>query len=134
MVKKTIFANFILLMLLVIILAGCSSDENPSAETQPHPSLANPASVYCEGLGFQEETRQNEIGSYGVCIFPDGTECDSWDFLAGRCGQEYSYCVQQGFALEATDANIGTCIFADGSTCAEYLYFQGECKPGDNKP
>ena len=94
---------------------------------------ANPASVYCQGLGFEEDTRQNELGQYGVCSFPDGSECDSWDFLAGRCGQEYSYCVDQGYELQVIeDSNIANCIFDDGTTCSEYLYFQGECKPGEN--
>jgi putative hemolysin len=97
--------------------------------------LANPASVYCQGLGFTEETAENELGQYGQCIFPDGEVCDTWDFLAGRCGQEHSYCVQQGFELAATeDSNIGTCVFDDGSTCSELLYFQGDCKPGENIP
>jgi putative hemolysin len=97
--------------------------------------MANPASVYCQGLGFKEETRQNELGQYGVCVFLDGSECDSWDFLAGRCGQEHSYCVDQGYEFQViVDSNIANCIFDDGSTCSEYLYFQGECKPGDNFP
>ena len=98
----------------------------------PAAALANPASVYCEGLGYTEETRTKDAGQYGVCIFGDGSECDSWAFLAGRCGQEHSYCAQQGYRLEANaDSNIGTCVFDDGSSCDEYAYFQGECEPGE---
>ena len=120
------------IVLLAVWLAGCVPEvqsENPPA------NMANPASVYCQGLGFKEETHQNELGQYGVCVFPDGSECDSWDFLEGRCGQEYSYCVDQGYELQVIeDSNIANCIFDDGSTCSEYLYFQGECKPGENLP
>ena len=120
----------VFIALLGVWLAGGVPDiqsENPPAE------MANPASVYCQGLGFEEETRQNVLGQYGVCIFPDGSECDSWDFLAGRCGQENSYCVDQGYELQVIeDSNIANCIFDDGTTCSEYLYFQGECKPGGN--
>ena len=124
---------WIAIFLLVATLAGCATKdgrpENPAA------GLANPASVYCQGLGFEEQTRENDHGQYGVCIFPDGSECDTWDFLAGRCGQEHSYCVEQGYDLQAKeDSSIASCIFDDGSTCSEFLFFEDECKPGDNLP
>jgi len=71
----------------------------------------------------------------GISWQADGTECDTWDFLAGRCGQEHSYCVVQGYELQAKEASsIATCIFDDESTCSELLYFEGECKPGENLP
>jgi len=88
--------------------------------------LANPASVYCQGLGYQEEIRGDEDGQYGICLFPDGSECDTWDFLSGRCGQEHSYCVQQGYILQQ-DANAAVCTFPDGSTCSEIDFFEGRC-------
>jgi putative hemolysin len=92
--------------------------------------LANPASVYCQGLGYTEETRENADGQYGVCILPGGLECNSWDFLAGRCGPEYSYCATQGHTLEETpDANVGTCVFDNGTSCLEIDYFEGRCGP-----
>jgi len=91
--------------------------------------LANPSSVYCSGLGYKEETRETDAGQYGVCIFPDGSECGSWDFLAGRCGVVHSYCVQQGYKLRPGE-NVGTCFFGDGTSCDEYEYFQGKCGPG----
>lgn len=91
--------------------------------------LANPAAVYCEGLGYDTEARETEAGSDAVCIFPDGSECGQWDFLAGRCGQEHSYCQQQGGVLEAGEGNIGTCVFADESSCLESEFFEGTCGP-----
>jgi putative hemolysin/Tol biopolymer transport system component len=63
-----------------------------------------------------------------VCVFPDGNECEEWDFLSGRCGQEYSYCAQQGYVLEPGD-NMATCLFPDGSSCLEFEYFNDECRP-----
>jgi len=118
------------LLLLAAAMAGCA----PQGD-EPLNEMANPASVYCQGLGYEEETRENEAGQYGICIFPDDTECDTWDFLAGRCGQEHSYCAQQGFELIAIEnSNIGTCVFEDGSTCVEFSYFQGDCQPGENMP
>ncbi len=59
-------------------LGGCKSEPTPGAtKTGDTPMLANPASVYCQGLGYREERRVNEAGEYSACIFPDGTECDS---------------------------------------------------------
>lgn len=63
-----------------------------------------------------------------VCVFPDATECEEWEFMTSRCGQEYSYCVQQGYTLEL-DVSGATCIFPDGSSCLEYDYFNGDCGP-----
>lgn len=125
----------ILLLLAAIWLAACASGQGKQEDVKPGVGLANPASVYCQELGFKEETRENELGQHGVCIFPDGSECDSWDFLAGRCGQENSYCVQEGFELKALEeSNIATCLYPDGSTCDEFSYFQGDCKPGEQMP
>ena len=127
--SKKIFA-IVFLTLFALILIGCKKEEETA-----QPELANPASVYCQGLGYTEETRESEVGQYGVCIFPDGAECDSWAFLGGSCGQEYSYCLQQGYTLHSSSgSSIATCVFDDSSTCNEYEYQQGQCKPGDNMP
>jgi putative hemolysin len=135
MLPKRINFTLALIILLAFSLAACAKGTEQPAKEEPSTGMANPASVYCQGLGFKEETRENDLGQYGVCLFPDGTECDTWDFLAGRCGQEHSYCVKEGNELKAIeDSNIADCTFKDGSTCSEFLYFQGDCKPGDNLP
>jgi putative hemolysin len=116
---------------LIGVLLGAIGCQAEATDTPAGPpGLANPASVYCTGLGYREETRTNDAGEYGVCIFPDGSECDSWDFLAGRCGQGQSYCAQQGGTLEEGAGNIGVCRFDDGSSCDEYELFSGDCEPG----
>jgi len=66
-----------------------------------------------------------------VCIFPDGNECKEEEFWSGLCGQEYSYCVQQGYTLEPGQ-NSATCVFPDGSSCPEYEFFKGDCSPATN--
>jgi putative hemolysin len=48
-------------------------------------ALPNPASVFCEDNGYTLEIRQGEGGSYGVCLFPDGSECDEWAYFRGEC-------------------------------------------------
>ena len=106
--------------------------------------MPNPASVYCEEQGGQLEIRTEDAGEYGVCIFPDGSECEEWAFFRGECKPGESeigmpnpasvYCEEQGGKLEIrTDADggqYGVCIFEDGSECEEWAFFHGECAPG----
>jgi putative hemolysin len=54
------------------------------------PGLANPASMYCETQGYTLEIRTDEEGNqYGVCVFPDGSECEEWAFFRGECTYEH---------------------------------------------
>jgi len=123
---------FTLFLCLAAWMSGCKPMEDRSTAEAPALEMANPASVYCQGLGFVEDTRENDLGEHSVCVFPDGSVCDSWDFLAGRCGQEFSYCQQQGFELQSDeDQNIANCVFLSGASCSEFLFFQGECSPED---
>jgi putative hemolysin len=119
------------MLAVVVFLGGCVQ---PATEPQPS-GLANPASVYCEELGYTNEARQDDSGAmYGVCIFPDGSECEEWDFMAGRCGQERSFCVQQGYEPREESGNMASCVFPDGSSCPEYEFLLGDCGPGDAPP
>jgi len=59
--------------------------------------MANPAATYCKELGYEYRISRNNKGEEGICVFPDGKECEEWKFLAGKCGQERSYCARQGF-------------------------------------
>jgi len=70
-----------------------------SAQVQatPVPGLPNPASVYCVELGYELRIVDAD-GQVGICVFPDGTQCEEWSFFEGECGQ--------GWALE-TDSSHG---------------------------
>ncbi len=130
------------LAVLLIALSACQqagSDEiteivaTPEDITQkPDVGMANPAAVYCEGLGYSYKSIETAAGTDADCIFPDESRCGQWDFLSGRCGQEFTYCHQQGWVMMEMGTNIGVCVFDDGSTCDEYSYFQDECQKGDN--
>jgi len=66
-------------------------DEVPSAPAgngqAPNAGMANPASVYCVDQGGKLEIREGDGGQYGMCVFPDGRECDEWGFFrSGVCG------------------------------------------------
>ncbi len=50
------------------------------------PEIANPASANCEQKGGKVEIRTAADGSQsGVCVFPNGKECDEWALSKGEC-------------------------------------------------
>ena len=60
--------------------------EFAACPTQPGTGMANPASVNCVNKGYKSEIRSSADGSqYGVCIFPDKSECEEWAFYRGDC-------------------------------------------------
>jgi putative hemolysin len=61
------------------------------------PGTANPAAVYCEELGYEYRSVDTNEGQQGACIFPDGSRCNEWSFLQGKCGQGHSYCARHGY-------------------------------------
>src|SRR4030042_1993699 len=78
-----------------MLLTGCSLVESQSAVVltpaapTPEPtnfSQNNPASAFCEQQGYTLEIRTADDGSpSGVCIFPDGSECDEWAYFRSEC-------------------------------------------------
>jgi putative hemolysin len=58
-------------------------------ETPVDETMANPYEALCRAKNFPYEVRVNPDGSeHGVCIFPDGRACDSWDYYVGDCSNE----------------------------------------------
>jgi putative hemolysin len=69
----------LILMMGLMILAACASA--PASNEVP-----NPASVFCEQNGGKLELRQDAAGATaGICVFPDGSECDEWAFYRSEC-------------------------------------------------
>jgi len=50
-------------------------------------SVANPASVFCVDSGGKLEIREEKNGQVGYCIFPDGVECEEWEYFR-KCANE----------------------------------------------
>jgi len=121
-------------VITVFILTACSpAASTPAASEVPGSDvigIPNPAAVYCEGRGYDTESVERNGGMDADCVFPDGSRCAQWDFLAGRCGQQFTFCESQGGTMASSDANIGNCIFEDGSSCGEYDYYAGLCSLG----
>lgn len=73
----------VLMLMSMAVLAACSPRP---ASPSPKAGLANPASVYCGQNGGKLELRQDASGGVaGICIFPDGSECDEWAYFRGEC-------------------------------------------------
>lgn len=63
------------------------TDKTPTSAPSGSAGLPNPAAVYCQEQGYNHEIRTAADGSQsGVCIFPEGNECDEWAFFRGECG------------------------------------------------
>jgi putative hemolysin len=142
-----------LIAALCCLLAGCGpagsleTEEAPTSALTDAVGLPNSASVYCQEQGYKHEIRTAADGSQsGVCIFPDGSECDEWAFYEGECGPSSAaaaaaglpnpaaaYCQERGYSYEirtaADGSQSGVCIFADGSECDEWVFYRGECGP-----
>ncbi|MFP4346571.1 MAG: C1 family peptidase [Anaerolineales bacterium] len=76
------------------------------AEAGGHPTIGNPAAVYCTEMGY-EYSLVEDGGQRGVCTLPDGEVCDAWAFLQGKCGQSYSYCAKQGYGIATVNDGKG---------------------------
>lgn len=49
-------------------------------------AIANPASVYCIQHGGIIKIITDPDGSQrGICVFPDGSQCDEWAYYRGEC-------------------------------------------------
>ena len=63
------------------VITPITPTTQPTMETLP-----NPASAFCEQKGYKLEIRTAPDGSQnGICIFPNGSECDEWAYFRGEC-------------------------------------------------
>ncbi len=107
--------------------------------------MANSASVYCVGQGGKLEIREGEGGQYGVCVMPDGTECDEWEFFRTKvcggasmdngdaddqvCGRENCHGLDIKCGLNV--AEMCTMEYQLGDKCLRYVncgVINGECQ------
>lgn len=69
----------------LLVLSACIA----AGPTRDATNMRNPASAYCKDHGYLLEIRTAPDGSQsGVCVFPDGAECDEWAYYRGACGPE----------------------------------------------
>ena len=103
------------LLTIFILLTSCTAPSQPAPATLPtdipKADMPNPAAAYCVEQGFTSEIRTAADGSqFGVCIFPDGSECDEWAYFRGECRPSESLptpsFVQAPLAMHATSVPI----------------------------
>jgi putative hemolysin len=92
----------------------------------PVAAMKDPSAVYCEAMGYTYTVMQTAEGPAGSCLLPDRTTVDSWQFLQGAAGQQFSYCAKQGYRQQVvrsyrTCGQFGldeclVCVLSDGSS------------------
>jgi len=86
-ISKT--AKSAVLIVMLVAATACASSQPTMVDPTDAPlaNMPNPASAYCQQQGCSSEIRTAADGSQsGVCIFPDGSECDEWAYFRGECG------------------------------------------------
>jgi putative hemolysin len=106
---KRLFTSMIILITLTACTGLQLETPEPAATDIPKACIPNPASVYCDQNGNKHEIRTAADGSQnGICVFPDGSECDEWAYFRGECGQAPQKSSTPATTVEATkDASGG---------------------------
>eukprot|EP00581_Thalassiosira_minuscula_P007969 CAMPEP_0183711912 /NCGR_PEP_ID=MMETSP0737-20130205/7248_1 /TAXON_ID=385413 /ORGANISM="Thalassiosira miniscula, Strain CCMP1093" /LENGTH=153 /DNA_ID=CAMNT_0025940483 /DNA_START=236 /DNA_END=697 /DNA_ORIENTATION=- len=108
---------------------------------------------HCNDNGGTELTKySSDGGRYVLCVFDDGSACDTWEFYGGSCQKGSipifsEYCDATGGQFEQRSVNFGgssaagsaappvdedydACFFENGSHCEEFSYYHEEWCPG----
>ena len=81
MIRKVVFS--LGMIIFIMLFASCNPVQTTPSQQA---NMPNPASVYCEQNGGKLDLRQDVSGGVmGICIFPDGSECDEWAYYRGEC-------------------------------------------------
>lgn len=88
-------------------------------------ALPNPATVYCNQMSYTYNIIKTSQGEYGVCILPDKSKCDEWQFLEGKCGNSYSYCIKNGYNIKTLSDGKNS-YSSEYAVCVPKIYGQKE--------
>ncbi|MBC8487404.1 MAG: DUF333 domain-containing protein [Bacteroidetes bacterium] len=86
--------------------------------------LVNPSAAYCKQLGYEYTIEKTLEGEFGICKFPNGSLCEEWNFIEGKCGQKYSYCKREGYEIK-TISDIKKCSSIFSEECAVCVFENG---------
>lgn len=69
-------------VVLLVLAPGCGDDDDGE------PGIANPASEFCEEQGGRVEMDRDGAGNErGMCVLPDGTRVDEWEYYREQGGE-----------------------------------------------
>lgn len=121
MKRTSLFLLLFGLVAAALLLYGGAPQVNFDAAG--YTKIGNPAAVYCREMGYTYQTVDDGAGGQtGVCLLPEKTKCNAWDFLSGQCGAAYSYCAQNGYQTRtlaeggAYAPQHAVCVDAAGTT------------------
>ncbi len=78
---------FVPLIVAALVATACGDDDGGDDDNEPNNNeLANPASVFCVEQGGQSTIVDTADGQEGLCVLPDGTEVDEWEYYREQTG------------------------------------------------
>lgn len=77
--------NWLVFLSGTLLSASSLALQVDSSVSAPGVGMANPASVNCLKKGGALQMRHSAAGSYGVCLFKGGRECEEWALFRGEC-------------------------------------------------
>lgn len=99
-------------------------------------ALPNPASMNCINQGGRLKIlKRGDGGEYGVCVFPNGRQCEEWALLRADCppggivigntlSDEDTYCLITGGVLRDDPSQ---CLLPTGKICDLGAFYSGKC-------
>jgi putative hemolysin len=149
-IARLIFHTFVWIGVFVLLAAPWNPEPPQPPDDPPDGSLvlsmANPAAIYCEELGYTYTTFSSPDGDYSVCRLPDGSQCDAWDFLEGQCGTNFSLCTRLGYTVQQVrdgdnefSPEYAVCVDQSGQVIADMTILtdliskMAPCETGDNQ-
>lgn len=122
------FSNKYKKIIIIIIFLSCLiffSGNAVLAEEIITPFPYNPAANYCKEMGYEWIIKTTAEGDeVGFCKISDDILCDGWEFLTGKCGQEYNYCQRQGYQFKSL-SNSEKCQSAFSPDCVACVFKNG---------
>ncbi len=80
------FITFLPVLTFGLLCNQSAAASTTNTITPPRVGIPNPASVNCIKQGGRLELRSSANGgSYGVCLFSGGRECEEWALFRGEC-------------------------------------------------
>jgi putative hemolysin len=104
-----------------LFMLGCAQQgqqnltQNVTTNVSTNATLANPASVYCIQNGGASQIITAADGSQGgLCVFPNGSQCEEWAYYRGECSPT-NQTVAQNLSANVSNLNESDFLVVDDS-------------------